>query len=361
MRRRVLMTVDAVGGVWTYALELAAALRPLGTDVVLAVLGPTAGAAQRAAAAAVGVPLIDVDHPLDWLAADRRAVAAAALAVADLARTQQVDVVHLNQPALAALATFGGPVVAVVHSCVATWWTAVHGGAEPADLAWQSELVGRGLHAAAAIVAPSHAFATSIAERYTLSSVAVVHNGRTPMTSVRPMRDFALTAGRLWDAGKGVATLDRAAARLAVPFLAAGALVGPEGSIIVLAHLQPLGAVDTAVLADHLAACPVFASAAVYEPFGLAVLEAALAGCALVLADTPVFRELWDGAATFVAPGDEAGFAAAITALIADRDERLAAGERAAASGGRYTAAAMAAGMAAIYGRVLAAPIAVAA
>ena len=40
---------------------------------------------------------------------------------------------------------------------------------------------------------------------------------------------------------------------------------------------------------------------ALYEPFGLAVLEAAQAGCALVLSDIPTFRELWDGAALFVA------------------------------------------------------------
>ena len=38
-----------------------------------------------------------------------------------------------------------------------------------------------------------------------------------------------------------------------------------------------------------------------FEPFGLAVLEAARAGCALVLSDIATFRELWDGAALFVA------------------------------------------------------------
>jgi hypothetical protein len=38
------------------------------------------------------------------------------------------------------------------------------------------------------------------------------------------------------------------------------------------------------------------------EPFGLAVLEAAQAGCPLVLSDLPGFRELWDGAALFRRP-----------------------------------------------------------
>ena len=38
--RRVLMTADAVGGVWHYALELARGLSGSDIEVVLAVLGP---------------------------------------------------------------------------------------------------------------------------------------------------------------------------------------------------------------------------------------------------------------------------------------------------------------------------------
>ena len=37
---RLLMTADAVGGVWTYALDLAAGLAPFGVETTLAVLGP---------------------------------------------------------------------------------------------------------------------------------------------------------------------------------------------------------------------------------------------------------------------------------------------------------------------------------
>ena len=46
--RHLLMTADAVGGVWTHALELAAALAPLGVRTTLAVLGPGLDAARRA-------------------------------------------------------------------------------------------------------------------------------------------------------------------------------------------------------------------------------------------------------------------------------------------------------------------------
>src|SRR5262249_9167451 len=50
---RVLMTTDAVGGVWTYALALSRALGRAGVAVDLAVTGPPPGAGQRRAAAAI--------------------------------------------------------------------------------------------------------------------------------------------------------------------------------------------------------------------------------------------------------------------------------------------------------------------
>ena len=48
----VLMTADAVGGVWHYALDLCAALPEI--RFVLAVMGPMPSAAQREAAAPAG-------------------------------------------------------------------------------------------------------------------------------------------------------------------------------------------------------------------------------------------------------------------------------------------------------------------
>jgi glycosyltransferase involved in cell wall biosynthesis len=66
-----------------------------------------------------------------------------------------------------------------------------------------------------------------------------------------------------------------------------------------------------------------------YEPFGLAPLEAARAGAALVLSDIPSLREVWADAATYVAPRDSRGLAAAVNALT--RQPALLA-ERAAAA-----------------------------
>ena len=59
----------------------------------------------------------------------------------------------------------------------------------------------------------------------------------------------------------------------------------------------------------------IFAAPSRYEPFGLAVVEAAISGAALVLADIPTFRELWSDAALFVSPDDSNGWSRALTEL----------------------------------------------
>ena len=108
-------------------------------------------------------------------------------------------------------------------------------------------------------------------------------------------------------------------------------------------------------MAAHLARGPIFVSLARYEPFGLAVLEAAQAGCALILSDIATFRELWDGAATFVAPDDPAQAVAALERLAADAEARAASGEAARARAARYSAEGMTDGVLATFHDVLAA------
>jgi glycosyltransferase involved in cell wall biosynthesis len=164
---------------------------------------------------------------------------------------------------------------------------------------------------------------------------------------------MAFTAGRLWDEGKAARTLDAAAALLRFPLVAAGSVEGPNGATVDLHHMQPTGRLSGAAIAAILATRPVFVSAARYEPFGLAVLEAAQAGCALVLSDTSGFRELWDGAAVFVPPDDAATFAAAITALADDRERRVALGVAARERADRYSLDRQVEGMLAAYRQVV--------
>jgi len=356
--RHVLFTADAVGGVWTYALDLAGALAEAGTAVTLAVLGPPPGAAQREAAVAIdGLKLVETDLPLDWIENDPERLAAAGRSLAALAATSGADLVHLNSPALATGVRFPVPVVGGCHSCLASWWSAVKGDEPmPEAFRWRSDLLTRGYAACDRLIAPSYAFMQATAALYG-AVPETVHNGRAaPPAATAPRRDqVGLTSGRLWDEGKNLRTLDRAAGRMRHPVRAAGSLAGPDGPAAAPDHLVWLGRLEAADMRRELERATVFASLSLYEPFGLGVLEAAQAGCALVLSDIPTFRELWQGAAIFVPADDEATIARVLDDLLDDPAAAAALGAAAAARAERFTVAAMAEGTLRVYARAVAA------
>ena len=354
---RVLMTADAVGGVWSYALDLAAAIAPQ-AETTLVVLGPAPSPDQRLQAAAVsGLTLIETGLPLDWTASELAEIRETGAAVRGLARRIDADLIHLNSPALAADGGFCAPVLGACHSCLATWWSAVKDGPMPEDFRWRTQALWRGLLACDALVAPSRSFADATARTYEIPSPLVVHNGRSapPRGDSRPRERLVFTSGRLWDEGKNVSVLDAAAALSGVPVYAAGPLEGPGGANrLALSHAHGLGRISAAAIGAWLARAPVYATSALYEPFGLGVLEAAQAGCALVLSDIPTFRELWGDAAWFVDARDAAGFARAFEALARDRAEASRLGALAQARAQRFSVEAMSDGVRSIYRSLLA-------
>jgi glycosyltransferase involved in cell wall biosynthesis len=157
---------------------------------------------------------------------------------------------------------------------------------------------------------------------------------------------FALAAGRLWDEAKNLGVLDQAAG-----LLTAGSVrvAGDPDSRTTARHETMLGSLEPDQLADVRRHAAVFVAPARYEPFGLAVLEAARDRCALVLGDIPSLRELWDGAALFVSPDDPAELAATLGQLRVDPPAAAALGARAQQRSRRFTATAMAGGYAALY------------
>ncbi|MBV9537295.1 MAG: glycosyltransferase [Acidisphaera sp.] len=330
----VMLTTDAVGGVWRYSLDLARGFAEHGLDPVLAVLGPAPVPDQLAEAE--GLRLIDTALPLDWTAPTPAGLRETAAALAGLARRLRAGSVHLHTPALAADAPWSMPTVAVAHSCVGTWWQAVRGGPLPEDLAWRAAATARGLAEADAVIAPTRAFAASLAALYRPGRpILAVHNGAARVTAAPGTRAPAvLSAGRLWDDAKNAAALDRLAGAIETPVIAAGPLAGPNGERFEPRHLHAPGRVPAAELAALMRRASVFVAPSRYEPFGLAVLEAARAGMALALADIPTFRELWGGAAMFFHPDDDAGLRHAVQQLLEDP---LACAARAGARAAEYT------------------------
>jgi glycosyltransferase involved in cell wall biosynthesis len=337
---RLLMTTDAVGGVWTYATELRAQLAPSGVDVVLVTLGPQ--------------PPPDPSSPhipcrLEWQEDPWEDVATSGRRLLELADQAGAELVHLNGFAHGALA-WEVPVVVVAHSCVLSWHEAVRGA--PAGAEWDRyrAAVMAGLRGADAVVAPTAAMRAALRRQYAYDHrCRIVPNGVSPhpQTSGRRGR-LVLAAGRLWDEAKGLDALDRAAAQIPWPV----ALAGDAGKRTAR-HAHLLGVLPRDELRARMAQAAIFAHPARYEPFGLVVVEAALAGCALVLGDIPALRELWDGDALFVAPGDAAALAAACEEIIGDDDLRRELAERARRRAARYDAAAMASAYVRIYKRLL--------
>jgi len=347
--RRVLMTADAVGGVWSYALELARALGP-DVRVVLATMGPAPSETQRRDALAIANVELEVGlFRLEWMDDPWDDVARAGDWLLALAERTRPDVVHLNGYVHGAL-PWRVPLLMMGHSCVLSWWRAVRGCEAPPEWRRYREAVARGLAAARAVVAPTRAMLGSLERDYgPLPPSAVIANARDPSRFVaRAKQPFVLAAGRLWDGAKNLAALEAAAPRVSWPVRVAGAAAAEHTPRAV----EPLGHLSQAALAGELGRASIYALPARYEPFGLSILEAALAGCALVLGDLPSLRELWSGAATFVPSDDPAALASAIEALIRDPRKRTASAKAAEARAARFSPERMAAGYRALYRRL---------
>jgi len=329
--RRVLMTADAVGGVWTFALELARSFAARGVRTDLAVLGPPPSrAARRDAERIVGLGLHVGTFALEWTADPWASIEQAGAWLLELERRVQPDLVHLNDYASGSL-PWSAPVVITGHSCVLSWHEAVHGSSAGPEWDRYAREVRRGLQAARRVAAPTGAMLESLQRHYgPLPAARVIPNGRSAARFRRgPKRDRVLALGRAWDPAKNVALVDRVAARLPWPVHVAGSTQGPSGQTVALEHAVALGPLESDAMIEELAAASIAAHPALYEPFGLGALEAGLSACALVLGDIPSAREVWEDGASYVPPRDGAALEDALRRLILDPRARRDAGRRA--------------------------------
>ncbi len=325
---RVLITADAVGGVWTHVESLvrsrgllAAGARDEGgrIEYTVAVLGPQP---PRPSAAMRCTPVHHLPGRLEWMEAPWADVRASAAWLRELADAVQPDVVHVNGFAPAA-SGFAAPVLMGVHSCVCSWWRAVHGTAAPPEWNTYRRMVRRGVQAASLVVAPTAAMLRLFeAEHGRVAHSMVIHNGGPALRSSGESVPAIVSVGRFWDEAKNLRVLDAVAPRLPWPITVLGPIDGPSGLAHRPRHVRALGPQPAAVVRQWLQRARIYAHPARYEPFGLAVLEAAQAGCALVLADLPSLREVWGTAAVYVTPDDDRAWADTLRALI-DAPARL--------------------------------------
>lgn len=337
--RRVLMTADTVGGVWNYCLALAQALQPHGVEVTLATMGqPLSPAQWREAREVANLRVEESKFRLEWMQEPWEDVHRAGHWLLGLAERLGPEVVHLNGYAHAAL-PWRAPTLVVGHSCVCSWWRAVRGADPPVDWERYRREVGRGLAAASLVVAPTAAMLEALRRHYgRLPEARVVANGRDA-DGFPPLakEEFVFSVGRLWDEAKNLEALERCAPLLAWPVQVAGEEKHPDGGRVETRSVRCLGRLGCHDLATWYGRAGIYALPARYEPFGLSALEAALAGCALVLGDIDSLREVWGDAATYVPPTDHPALAGAINDLAANRRRREEMGRRARARALEYT------------------------
>ncbi|MFL5385644.1 MAG: glycosyltransferase family 4 protein [Longimicrobiaceae bacterium] len=322
---RILLTTDTVGGVWDYTVTLARQLDALGCEVLIAALGEPRD--ERLAHIPVGVQVTSRTYRLEWMEDAAADVREAAQWLRELSQLWAADVVHLNQLVYAAFG-FPAPVVTVAHSDVLSWWTYVRGCEAPAEWAEYARWVSDGLRTSDAVVSPTAYHASLLARHYGVHGARVIHNGVEPPAVEPPAKGepLVLCVGRAWDEGKGVDLLDAAAGMLGPgfpPIHLLGETAAPHGGEFRASKLAMHGRVERAEVDGWMRRATIYVAPSRYEPFGLAPLEAALNGCALVLSDVGTFRELWDGCAEFFPSGD-AGALAEVLGRLAGDPQRVA-------------------------------------
>lgn len=348
----VLISTDTIGGVWTYAVELARAAKPLGVSFTFATMGAPLTRAQRQALRLL--PNVDVresSHRLEWMDDPWCDVRCAGDWMLSLEHTLRPDVVHLNGYAHGQW-PFQSPRLIVAHSCVLTWWEAVKRAPAPSTWARYRSEVWAGLHAADTVVAPSRAMLAGLRRHYgPLHEARVIYNGRSASERHDPVakEPFVFAAGRVWDEAKNIAALSRVAADLPWDVVVAGDDTHPDGRREPLPGVCGVGRIEPAEVERYLRQAAIYCLPAKYEPFGLSVLEAALAGCALVVGDIDSLREIWGPAAVYVPPDDPDALAAALRRLIDDAPFRQALADAARSRARRFAATAMAEAYVALY------------
>jgi glycogen synthase len=322
---RILLTTDMIGGVWRYTVTLVQELVERGHTCAVAVIGHPPG--DPAAELPPGVEIMSRDLKLEWMLGAATDLETGTAWLSSLGRRWKADLVHLNHFAYA-VGDFGCPVLIVAHSDMRSWFADVRSVEAPAGWDAYSTMVRAGLHAAAAVVAPTAYQSGRLAQHYGRTAARVIHNGiRMPPEHVdtRPAaeRPLVLVAGRAWDEAKGIGLLDEALDHLgesAPSIHLVGPMDGPTGEQIRVRHLVPHGEVPGDAMGRFYENAGLYVGPSRYEPFGLTPLEAAAHGCALLLSGIGSFRELWYGAASFFEPGSTADLGVRLINLLEDAE-----------------------------------------
>ena len=356
---RVLITTDVVGGVWQFTYELAAGLLREGSSVALVSFGGNPAPEKQDQCAR-----LRSDHgpnflykssplPLEWMQQNDRAYDEAAPILVHVAQDFNADLLHSNQFCFGAL-PLAIPKLITAHSDVISWADACRD--RPLeDSSWlrrYRDLVSSGLRGATCVIAPTQWMLNALQRNFSLRTPgAVIPNGRTlPSFPDTPRQLRAITAGRLWDEGKDVRLLAEVSSP--IPLYLAGD--GQHDGVPMIRHAGSetlLGQLPESELLRFFRESAIYICTSRYEPFGLAPLEAALCGCAVLARDIPSLREVWQDSARYFSNAQS--LQALLEQLAAEPDSLVAAQRRAKNRAQAFTAERMVSSYMSHFARVM--------
>lgn len=331
--KSILFTLDSMGGVWRYTLDLAQALQRENIACFGLGFGPRPGADQLEEAARAGMKLEWNALALDWQDGGVDALTQTRQEILTRAQRLQVDALHLDRLALPHRSLQVFPQVVTAHSCLPTWWQALR----PSDempCVWKPAAAQNheGLRACDHVIAPSEAHGKALRRAYNyVGLVTIIHNSARSFDVDPTVKEpVVVSAARWWDEAKNAACLDGAAARIDWPLIAIGPTRSSNNDGFTFHNASAIGPLSAGRVRTRMRGAAIFVSPSLYEPFGLATLEAALEGCALVLSHIATYRELWGDSTIYFDPRDPDALARAVNELIGD-NRRLVENAKAAA------------------------------
>lgn len=314
-----------MGGVWSYALELMKGLQKYNVEFLLAVLDKPLNKFQIEDIRELkNVSVAENSFKLEWMENAWKDVDLSGEWLLNLKDKFAPDLVHLNGYSHGAL-HWDIPVLITGHSCVLSWYNEVKRNSPPEIWDEYKTRARKGLLNADMIITPSDTMLNYLQRYYgKLDKAKVIYNGIDP-AGYKPgdKKNKVFSLGRLWDEGKNIYSIIQSVPFIKWPVYFAGDDKDPFGiNYFDNVNSNFLGIISRKKVSYHLSEASIFAHPAKYEPFGLAPLEAAYSGCALVLGNIESLKEIWEDNALYVDPFDNNDISSTINRLIDDKRMR---------------------------------------
>lgn len=320
---KILMTTDTLGGVWNYSVSLCKTLtKSYNVEIHLASMGALPSPAQKATLSGIhNIKFYPADYKLEWMQHPWQDVEKARNWFLELYHKLSPDLVHLNN--YMQLNITAVPVITVFHSCVLTWWKSVKGVHAPKEWELYARHVQKSLENSTMVVSPTRALLKEAEAYYQINASKIIPNACEEINARGEKEEFILCAGRIWDEAKNLKVLSEIAEDLPWPVYIAGPGEHPDsGKKTEIKNVHFLGDLNREELLKWMARAAIFLSPVKYEPFGLAVLEAAKSGCALAISRLETLQETWKETAAYFDPDNPDHIKEALLEFINDETYR---------------------------------------